>query len=683
MCGIIGFYNFENNLELTKQGLKIIKNRGLDNQSTVNSSDGCVGHCLHAMHGFVTQPFQDEKSIFLTNCEIYNYERLGEGRNDAEILKNYLKKGITKQKLSKIDGVYALAKITSKKIVLARDLLGVKPLWYYFDGEKFGFASEKKVFTNQDLSKEFVRELHPRKILIYDKEKKRVRTKTRKFFTLNKTFYENEKKILDKIDTLLDKAINKRLKDDKKIGLLFSGGVDSTYIAKRLKDKNIDFKCYVAGLKEDHLKDSEDIKWAKKVAKQLDLDLEVIEVGLDIVEKELQTLVPLIEDNNVVKVGVALPFHYCTKKAREDGVKLLFSGLGSEEIFAGYQRHKQTREVNKECLSGLKKMFERDLYRDDVITMNQSIELRLPFLDHKLIEYAVNIHPKHKLNTYTKAIFRKHAENIGVPKSVAWRKKKAAQYGSNFDKALDKLSNKQKKYKSTYLKQFYDEGNTRLASLISTGKDSLLATHIMMEQNYAIQCFITIDSENKDSYMYHGPNTHLAKLQAQKSNKPLITVRTKGVKEEELKELKKAIKQAKKQYNIEGIITGALYSDYQRKRIEKICEEIGIKCYHPLWHMNQEEELKLLEKKGFEWIMVKIAAYGLNKEWLGKKIRTKHIQKLKKLHEKYQINIAGEGGEYESLVLNAPFFESPIKIKKSKIIEESKNEATLIIEKAF
>ena len=85
------------------------------------------------------------------------------------------------------------------------------------------------------------------------------------------------------------------------------------------------------------------------------------------------------------------------EKSKEDGCKVIFSGLGSEEIFAGYDRHKLSHDINKECLYGLIKIYERDLYRDDVITMYSNLELRLPFLDKKLVSYALNISPKLKI----------------------------------------------------------------------------------------------------------------------------------------------------------------------------------------------------------------------------------------------------------------------------------------------
>ena len=241
-----------------------------------------------------------------------------------------------------------------------------------------------------------------------------------------------------------------------------------------MKDENVPFTCYVAGVDEE----AADVQWAEKAAKELDLDLKKIIIPQEKIPSYLKTIVPLIEDSNVVKVGVALPFFVACEEAKKDGIKVMFSGLGSEEIFAGYQRHEQSNDVNKECVIGLQRMYERDLYRDDVLTMFHTIELRLPFLDHDLITYALTITGKEKINEQgNKVILRKIAEHIGVPKDIAWRKKKAAQYGSKFDKALQKLAGKQKK--SEYLRKFYPQHNVKVAALISGGKDSLYAAYLM------------------------------------------------------------------------------------------------------------------------------------------------------------------------------------------------------------
>ena len=222
----------------------------------------------------------------------------------------------------------------------------------------------------------------------------------------------------------------------------------------------------------------------------------------------------------------------------------------------------------------------------------------------------------------------------------------------------------------------------RLGALISGGKDSLYAAFLLKKQGHELVCAITIESSNPDSYMFHTPNTQLVRLQCEAMGLPLLTAKTKGVKEEELKDLKKALSLAKKKYNIEGVTTGALYSQYQSDRIKKICDDLGLKCLSPLWHMDQEAELNSLLKHGFDIILVKIAAEGLDTSWLGKKITAKDIDHLVELSKKHGLNIAGEGGEYESLVLDCPLFKSKLKITASEIIKESSNTAVMVIKKA-
>ena len=181
--------------------------------------------------------------------------------------------------------------------------------------------------------------------------------------------------------------------------------------------------------------------------------------------------------------------------------------------------------------------------------------------------------------------------------------------------------------------------------------------------------------------MYHTPTINLAKKQAEALELPIIVQRTEGEKEIELKELELAMKKAKEEYKIQGIITGAIFSNYQRTRIEEICDKLNLKCYSPLWHMNQETVMKNLLKNDFKFIMTKIAAEGFSPEWLGQIINEKHIEKLVGLNKRLNINIAGEGGEFETFVLDAPLFKQKLKIEKTKMDKESNHSATLTINK--
>ncbi|MEM3113060.1 MAG: diphthine--ammonia ligase [Candidatus Pacearchaeota archaeon] len=207
----------------------------------------------------------------------------------------------------------------------------------------------------------------------------------------------------------------------------------------------------------------------------------------------------------------------------------------------------------------------------------------------------------------------------------------------------------------------------KLALLFSGGKDSTYAGYLVRKHKHEISCLISIHSINKESFMFHTPSISQTIKQAKAMRIPIIIKKTKGIKENELKDLEKAVKQAKLKYKIQGIITGAVESVYQTSRIQKITDKLGLECFNPLWQKNQIELLEELIKNNFEVIITGIAAYPLDNSWLGRKINRKFINDMGNLHKKYKINPAGEGGEFETFVLNCPLFKKPLKVKGKKI----------------
>ncbi|MEM4181850.1 MAG: diphthine--ammonia ligase [Candidatus Pacearchaeota archaeon] len=208
----------------------------------------------------------------------------------------------------------------------------------------------------------------------------------------------------------------------------------------------------------------------------------------------------------------------------------------------------------------------------------------------------------------------------------------------------------------------------RLGVLFSGGKDSTYATFLAKKEGYEISCLISVFSENKDSFMFHTPATNMVEKQAKLMGAPVIIRNTKGQKEKELKDLEEVIKEAIKKYKIEGVVTGAVESVYQASRIQKICNELKIECFNPLWQKNQFELLEELLKNNFKVIISAVAAYPFDKLWIGREINKKTISELKKIHENFKINPAGEGGEFESLVLNCPLFKEELKVKLKEVI---------------
>lgn len=203
----------------------------------------------------------------------------------------------------------------------------------------------------------------------------------------------------------------------------------------------------------------------------------------------------------------------------------------------------------------------------------------------------------------------------------------------------------------------------KLGVLFSGGKDSIYSAYLAKKEGYELTCLISVFSENPESYMFHTPSIEKTKKQAQVMKIPLIVQKTKGKKEEELKDLEKAIRKAKREHKIEGIVSGAIQSVYQSSRIQKICDKLGLECFNPLWQKDEEEYLKELIKNKFKVILTGVFAYPFNASWLGREINNKFIKEVKQLNEKYQIHVAGEGGEFETFVLDCPLFKKPLKVK--------------------
>ncbi|MBN1157037.1 diphthine--ammonia ligase [Candidatus Woesearchaeota archaeon] len=223
----------------------------------------------------------------------------------------------------------------------------------------------------------------------------------------------------------------------------------------------------------------------------------------------------------------------------------------------------------------------------------------------------------------------------------------------------------------------------KLGVLSSGGKDGLYSAYVMKKQNYELSCIISIKSRNPDSFMFHTPNIHLSELQAEAMGLPILVQETAGEKEEELTDLTKAIEKAKKDFHIEGIVVGAIFSNYQRERVEKVCDKFGLKIFAPLWHKSQEDYIRELIKNDFRVIITAIAAEGLDRSFLGKEIDENLIKELIIINKKNKMNLAGEGGEYESLVLDCPLFKKKIIVEKAEILTENAFTGRFIIQKAL
>ncbi len=208
----------------------------------------------------------------------------------------------------------------------------------------------------------------------------------------------------------------------------------------------------------------------------------------------------------------------------------------------------------------------------------------------------------------------------------------------------------------------------KVAVLFTGGKDSTYVIGKLRSLGYQVTCLVSVISENPDSYMLHTPNIRITRLSAEALNLPIEFGLTKGIKENELADIRESISQAKKKFGFDFLGSGGLSSEYQRSRLQKIAQDLGLSSLTPLWGIDQGKYLSKLVSDKYEFILTSVSAAGLDAKWLGRKINESAATELLVLAGKYHFNPAFEGGEAETLVVDCPLFL----LKKIEIVESEK-----------
>ena len=466
IVGLQGKFNGNDILEM----LKASKNRGpdasgvflddikldidLDEFNDDGSYEIAFGHNLLSVYDTedrqsLAQPVSNGSLVLVFDGVLYNFRTIrnlvqkvgveAEVKSDAEALLyliDFYNKGDLLNAIQMaqrlIDGDYAFSVWDGENLAIARDSLGVKPLFYSQTEDLCGFASNREALTQVGFSE--IETLKPEHILFNWQDIAPAQALYEKIF-------EGD---VSKIDKLLKLSVATRVEELYEVGVIFSGGVDSSYLALLLKEisENIGLKIklYAVGREGSH-----DIDAAKYAAKFLNLELEICEITEDMVREALPDVVRAIGDDNLMKLGVGLTTYFATKMAAEDGIKVAISGQGADELFGGYKRYLKSfvdDTLNYDIREDISNMYHVNLERDDACSMLNSVELRLPFLDEKLVELVLNIQDNKKIvsmhDEMRKSILRKLAFEEGLDYEIAYRPKKAAQYGTGIDKILRK-----------------------------------------------------------------------------------------------------------------------------------------------------------------------------------------------------------------------------------------------------
>lgn len=202
----------------------------------------------------------------------------------------------------------------------------------------------------------------------------------------------------------------------------------------------------------------------------------------------------------------------------------------------------------------------------------------------------------------------------------------------------------------------------RLASLYSGGKDSTFSLYLMEQQGHDIPYLVNVVPEDAASWIFHTPNLDVVPLMAESMGKELVTAPSTGTEEGDMEGLRNALDGL----DVEGVVSGAIWSDYQWDRMNIVCGDLDLKLFAPLWRKDQDMVMDQFLDSGIRAMIVGCYAEGLGEEWLGRIIDRDAVEELKRIRSKTGISIMGEGGEYESLTLDSPMHSAPLEIVSSE-----------------
>ncbi|MBP6020993.1 MAG: diphthine--ammonia ligase [Candidatus Methanomethylophilaceae archaeon] len=217
----------------------------------------------------------------------------------------------------------------------------------------------------------------------------------------------------------------------------------------------------------------------------------------------------------------------------------------------------------------------------------------------------------------------------------------------------------------------------RLAALYSGGKDSTFAMYTMFQMGHEIACLVNIKPSGDSSWIFHTPNQDIVPLMAEAMDLALVTAVTPGTEEGDMNALKEALGGL----DVEGVVTGAVWSDYQWDRINRVCGSLELTVFSPMWRKDQDMMLDEVIASGVEAVIIGCYAEGLDSSWLGRRLDSKAAEELRAIRAKTGISVIGEGGEYETLTLNSPMHRHALEIVSSEV-EWRKGSGTLHVRSA-
>lgn len=381
---------------------------------------------------------KQDNCILICNGEIYNWKKLKSeykykfnSSSDCEIILHLYKQFGFQKTIEKLDGVFSCVLIDKDVMYVARDPIGVRPLFIGNKGNDIMFSSEMKAI--HELADNI--EQFPPGTIWNSKEKIFIKYYDPDII-YNKNHNDNEITVLQNISDLFINAVDKRLMSDRPIGCMLSGGLDSSLVAAILSSKIKNLQTFSVGLEG-----ATDLEYAKKVADHIGSNhTEII-----VTEKEMIDAIPnviqQIESYDTTTVRASTPMYLLSKYVKENtDITVIYSGEGSDEASGSYLYFKNSpdeKQFHNETVRLMKDLCYFDVLRCDRTTAGHSLEVRVPFLDKDFLNYYMNIKSSLKMcnNKIEKSLLRKAFNKCNLlPDEILWRTKEAMSDGVSSEK---------------------------------------------------------------------------------------------------------------------------------------------------------------------------------------------------------------------------------------------------------
>jgi asparagine synthase (glutamine-hydrolysing) len=261
-----------------------------------------------------------------------------------------------------------------------------------------------------------------------------------------------------KLRRFLQRSVKDRVSGLKEVAVAFSGGLDSSIIAFLARKLGIEAHLIFVSLESQP-----EAKYAKEAAEALRLPIHIHFYSEKAVEAVLPRVLWLIEEPNPVKTSIGIPVFWAAEKASEMGFRVMLAGQGADELFGGYQRYLNDylrhgeKFTQKRIFNDTAKMHETNFERDSKICNFHNIELRLPFATYELAKFAASLPLQLKIepsnDMLRKIVLRKVAEDMGLPRFIAKKPKRAIQYSTGVNKVVKRLAKQKRLATKEYLQK--------------------------------------------------------------------------------------------------------------------------------------------------------------------------------------------------------------------------------------